>query len=58
MSRLRSSMVSLQMYSPKPRKVGVPLLEKSAPPMSGFHVSNEGVIKYDERLESLKGFGT
>ena len=35
-----------------------PLLQKSAPPMSDNHISNEGVIKNDERFESLKGFGT
>ena len=58
LSRLRSSLVSLQMYSQKLRKVRVPLLEKSASPMSDIHVSNEGAIQYDERLESHKGFGT
>ena len=35
----------------------VPLLEKSAPPMSDIHISNEGVIKM-MRFKSPKGFGT
>ena len=35
----------------------VPLLEKSAPPMSDIHISNEGVIKM-MKFKSLKGFGT
>ena len=36
----------------------VPLLEKSAPPMSDIHISNEGVIKIMKGLNPLKGFGT
>ena len=36
----------------------VPLLEKSAPPMSDIHISNEGVIKMMKVLNPLKGFGT
>ena len=51
LSRLKSSMVSLQMYSPKLQENEVPLLEKSAPPMSDIHISNEGVIK----IKMMKG---
>ena len=38
----------------------VPLLEKSAQPMSDIHISNEGTVYYksDDMLKSLKGFGT
>ena len=35
----------------------VPLLEKSAPPMSDIHISNEGVIKMMKGLNSSKALG-
>ena len=35
----------------------VPLPEKSAPPMSEIHVSNEGVIKMMKGLNPSKAFG-
>ena len=35
----------------------VPLLEKSAPPMSDMHISNEGVIKMMKGLNPLKALG-
>ena len=46
LNRLRSLTVSLQMYS----ESEVPLLEKSASPMSDIHVSNESVIKMKKGL--------
>ena len=35
----------------------VPLLEKSAPPMSDIHISNEGVIKMMKGLNPSKALG-
>ena len=34
-----------------------PLLEKSAPPMSDIHISNEGVIKMMKGLKPSKALG-
>ena len=52
LSRLRSSIVSLPMYSPKHPKI-----EKSAQPMSNIHISNEGVIKMMKGLNPSKALG-
>ena len=50
-------MVSLQMYSPKLRKVrSLYLIESSTPPMSDTHVSN-GVIKMMKGLNPSKTMG-
>ena len=35
----------------------VPLFEKSAPPISDIHISNEGVIKMMKGLNPLKALG-
>ena len=52
LSRLRSSMVSLQMYSPKLRKVRSLYLR-----MRNTHISNEGVIKMMKGLNPSKALG-
>ena len=56
LSRLRSSMISLQMYSPKLRKIRSFYL-RSAPPMSNINISNEGVIKMMKGLNPSKALG-
>ena len=53
LNRLMSLTVSLQMYS----ESKVPLLEKSAPPMSDIYVSNENAIKTMKGLNPLKALG-
>ena len=57
LSRLRSSMVSLQMYSPKLRKVRSPYLRSQLRLWVTFAFQWR-CYKNDERFESLKGFGT
>ena len=43
--------------SSKTSESEVPLLEKSAPPMSDIHISNEGVIKMMKGLNPPKALG-